>query len=846
LINAPSRFKTTIPDDLTEYRIKLTGSGNGLSAPSEYISQYKLVAKEDIEDEIIIQDNTNSTIDFLTDGIYVTTDGIFKVISTHSGKWHNPDEISTIEKFTDVDGQQTFSSLIEPEKLSIESSSTDEQTIEMERFGVKITHFTHESEGDVLVAGNMWNGEVVPTGKQKITEKSRGNTSIKTKTKETEHHTFDNLNWYFLHNHFDDSRVDSEWDMTDEIELEYDYLGGRTSKFSTNGSSKTTNSLETSGDHQWRYEVVHDSGPYTGLARNWGLTGYSSSGEFEIESTRNGSITTTFDPDGVALSASGNLQVVNGAKGNAHSEVSGWAKSVIGSESGGGFMAVALRDYNQNRQGSFETSQTTTTIPIVNSISNGGRVSLHTYSSSINGTKSGSQTTSDRRTVYEVYNGTITPEGNAYSVTDSGESPPGGGPSIVYLLNDVEFGNDPPPYENAPIIDSNGLGLFTSAFGYRSGFVTASFATAIPDTGSPPEPPTLGDNPFNPGNGEEDPDGLPDPGDENGMHDVLAQYLPVPPHIRDWYVRSLLKSLKEMPTETITEYLNSGIAFEKNGMVGIPIEINGSQQIAVYKYTPEHMRMSQSNMAGYGELVKATSEFHELLPATALGGFGDNFKDDADALYFQANLLLFGGLASIALVPLGASAAIAAGGFRGLLFFGATEIASEATGIPFVNPKFLGKMLGLKGKIDIGAYRKLRQELKDYGLADSASRKGLFRGQDVAFQRIDKFGDISGVVKLKEGKLSSIVAGVYGRDSTGNIVRNINAVTETGLPLLMRHRSLTNNLARKLGASHYELGGSIVQNKKIQHLMRRFEQRTTFSEFWGEEIFYFGKDYLVR
>ena len=77
-------------------------------------------------------------------------------------------------------------------------------------------------------------------------------------------------------------------------------------------------------------------------------------------------------------------------------------------------------------------------------------------------------------------------------------------------------------------------------------------------------------------------------------------------------------------------------------------------------------------------------------------------------------------------------------------------------------------------------------------------------------------------------------------------MRQVNAVTETGLPLFMRHRKMTRNLARNLGAKRFELGGSIIQNDRIQFLMRRFELRVTFSDFWGEEIFYFGKDYLVR
>ena len=70
-----------------------------------------------------------------------------------------------------------------------------------------------------------------------------------------------------------------------------------------------------------------------------------------------------------------------------------------------------------------------------------------------------------------------------------------------------------------------------------------------------------------------------------------------------------------------------------------------------------------------------------------------------------------------------------------------------------------------KGKIEFATYRQLRQELKDFGITDSASRKALLRGNDVAFQQIDEFGDISGIVKLKDGKLSSIVAGAYGRDA---------------------------------------------------------------------------------
>ena len=158
-------------------------------------------------------------------------------------------------------------------------------------------------------------------------------------------------------------------------------------------------------------------------------------------------------------------------------------------------MVVATRNFTQGRNGSFNGGETSTLTPQINSE---GHIVFDTSSTGRTGTRSGGQSTTDVRSVYEIYNGTVQTSGNLYSLTDSGESPPGGGSSINYLLPSTDFADDP-AHEQDASLSSGGLGYFASAFGFRGGIVGATFATALPGNPSLPGSTTFGDDWFETG-----------------------------------------------------------------------------------------------------------------------------------------------------------------------------------------------------------------------------------------------------------------------------------------------------------------------------------------------------------
>ena len=408
----------------------------------------------------------------------MTTDGQFKITNTYSGKWHNPEAI-TNTKITDFPGYtNTITKVIEPNELIVENNDESTVTFDYDGFGVRLNFIQPEEGGDVLSAESFGlQTKATPVGKRTTTETSQGNSSVASKSKQTETNYFPGLSWNFMHEHRAESLTISDWDVGDEWVLEFLSGGGSTVTYTPSGTTNTHRSLDTQGEYQWRNDRVLPSGPYSGaLARNWGESEYFSNGQLNHGVTRSGSVSATYDDEGNAVSASGSLQLAHTYSGTAISYISAWGKSVLGSESSTGTMVVATRNFTQGRNGSFNGGETSTLTPQINSE---GNIVFDTSSTGLTGTRSGSQTTTDVRSVYEIYNGTVQTSGNLYSLTDSGESPPGGGPSINYLLPSTDFADDPPPEQNASL-STGGLGYFASAFGFRGGIVGATFATALP------------------------------------------------------------------------------------------------------------------------------------------------------------------------------------------------------------------------------------------------------------------------------------------------------------------------------------------------------------------------------
>ncbi|MBX3417581.1 MAG: hypothetical protein KF851_08270 [Pirellulaceae bacterium] len=488
------RLKTTIPDSIDQYFLNITGLDGGDGSPSEIIVNYKLVADGDIVDESEFEDSTVSSTNVTADGIFLTTDGQFKITNTYSGKWHNPEAI-TNTKITDFPGYtNTITKVIEPNELIVENNDESTVTFDYDGFGVRLNFIQPEEGGDVLSAESFGlQTKATPVGKRTTTETSQGNSSVASKSKQTETNYFPGLSWNFMHEHRAESLTTSDWDVGDEWVLEFLSGGGSTVTYTPSGTTNTHRSLDTQGEYQWRNDRVLPSGPYSGaLARNWGESEYFSNGQLIHGVTRSGSVSATYDDEGNAVSASGSLQLAHTYSGTAISYISAWGKSVLGSESGTGTMVVATRNFTQGRNGSFNGGETSTLTPQINSE---GNIVFDTTSTGLTGTRSGSQTTTDVRSVYEIYNGTVQTSGNLYSLTDSGESPPGGGSSINYLLPSTDFADDPPPEQNASL-STGGLGYFASAFGFRGGIVGASFATALPGDPTLPGSTTFGDTNF--------------------------------------------------------------------------------------------------------------------------------------------------------------------------------------------------------------------------------------------------------------------------------------------------------------------------------------------------------------
>jgi hypothetical protein len=167
------------------------------------------------------------------------------------------------------------------------------------------------------------------------------------------------------------------------------------------------------------------------------------------------------------------------------------------------------------------------------------------------------------------------------------------------------------------------------------------------------------------------------------------------------------------------------------------------------------------------------------------------------------------------------------------------EVALECTVAPVSGPS---------------RYAQLRSQveaLKDVGVSSRAGRRAFFEGEQAAFARANgQFGSIDGWVQRSGDKVSSIVFSMRGRDAAGNLLKIGDAPISggTGLRLLGEHRSLNEGLARAFGARQLELGGTAVVNQELLGLLNRlkFEQRSVFSKFFGEDVPYWGRDFGVR
>ncbi|MEQ1907070.1 MAG: hypothetical protein ABL888_22990, partial [Pirellulaceae bacterium] len=152
--------------------------------------------------------------------------------------------------------------------------------------------------------------------------------------------------------------------------------------------------------------------------------------------------------------------------------------------------------------------------------------------------KYGYQNEMDKRSVYQIFHGTVTADNNSFLVTDSGDVPQGESSSTNMLLPETDFGVDSsygnpitgltpwggfdvpfttngtgpggtngsgePQPGDSPLTLGTGnnldLGLFSSAYGYKGETVGASFAWQLPTTGTPTDPASFGDAVFNSGN----------------------------------------------------------------------------------------------------------------------------------------------------------------------------------------------------------------------------------------------------------------------------------------------------------------------------------------------------------
>ncbi|MEQ1902866.1 MAG: hypothetical protein ABL888_01610 [Pirellulaceae bacterium] len=253
-----------------------------------------------------------------------------------------------------------------------------------------------------------------------------------------------------------------------------------------------------------------------------------------------GSMSATFDEDGKALTASGSVSHVNLISGRAFSHLGGTGHGAKGGE--GAAVLVAKREVSRDRLGEFQGSVTHTISPVVNTNSTTGETALafNEPPPVITGTKYGYQNEMDKRSVYQIFHGTVTADNNSFLVTDSGDVPQGESSSTNMLLPETDFGVDSsygnpitgltpwggfdapfttnggwpdvpndtgePPPGTSPLTLGTGnnldLGMFSSAYGYKGETVGASFAWQLTNTGTPPSDANSpnGDAVFNSGN----------------------------------------------------------------------------------------------------------------------------------------------------------------------------------------------------------------------------------------------------------------------------------------------------------------------------------------------------------
>jgi hypothetical protein len=151
-------------------------------------------------------------------------------------------------------------------------------------------------------------------------------------------------------------------------------------------------------------------------------------------------------------------------------------------------------------------------------------------------------------------------------------------------------------------------------------------------------------------------------------------------------------------------------------------------------------------------------------------------------------------------------------------------------------------------------YAQLRsqvQALKEFGVDSRAHRRAFFNGEQAVFKRYDSLGTVDGFVQLRDNKLTSLVFSMRSKNAAGELL-DIGYVPKpreitTGRDLLFGHSRLSQMLGKQFGAQQVELGGMMIHNNKLlQTLTSRFEQRQIYIGYYKEMLDYFGKDFPVR
>jgi len=151
----------------------------------------------------------------------------------------------------------------------------------------------------------------------------------------------------------------------------------------------------------------------------------------------------------------------------------------------------------------------------------------------------------------------------------------------------------------------------------------------------------------------------------------------------------VLDSLKSADIEYLAKKQPDTIR-DPNGNVGIFLWIDGKKYLVEYKWIPPVLHNPEYTLGGglhsADEIIPGRYEFKDVYSPYSTGAIGQDPQADADSLYFSANLMLYGGLAGIAVSAPGAVVAANAYGLPGVLAWGAAEVTSAATGLPIPAP----------------------------------------------------------------------------------------------------------------------------------------------------------------